>query len=53
MSKYYTKLPDGSFREDDRFWHEATTGEEPSNVSLYMSLFFIAIAVIGYLIQTH
>jgi hypothetical protein len=25
-SKYYTKLPDGSFREDNLLWHEISNG---------------------------
>lgn len=25
-SKYYTKLPDGSFREDNLFWNEISNG---------------------------
>lgn len=25
-SKYYTKMPDGSFREDNLFWNEISNG---------------------------
>ena len=48
MSKYYTKLPDGSFREDNLLWHEISNGSWDTIDTLILigSLGLIAFAVI-------
>ena len=48
MSKYYTKLSDGSFREDSLLWNEISNGSWDTIDTLILlgSLGLIAIAII-------
>jgi hypothetical protein len=46
MSKYYTRLSDGSFREDSFFWHQVSK-HEPWNVCDTILLITI-VSLIGF-----